>query len=139
MLNILRRRDLVPSALLKSVLAPWSSKVCLFIFFFFLSWFSFTDTGDSLELQKGKEGTILISLHHFHSFTNIFPFHFTSMAFGEKQPFIGFLKKDYSESFTNFTAKHRRLNSSIRNIVSRTPWQELYYEIREFFHNCFFT
>ena len=41
--------------------------------FFFLSGFSFTDTGDSLD-SRGKERTIFVPLYHFHLLTRIHSF-----------------------------------------------------------------
>ena len=38
--------------------------------YYFLSGFSFTDTGDSQD-SKGSEGTIFFSLYHFQPLTNI--------------------------------------------------------------------
>ena len=45
-------------------------RVLFFLFFFSLSRFSFTDTGDS-EDNKGMEGTFFYSTLHFYPLTNI--------------------------------------------------------------------
>ena len=39
-------------------------------FFFFLSGFSFTGTGNSQD-SRGRRGPFFIPLYHFHPFTNI--------------------------------------------------------------------